>query len=335
MSRFLRIYYNALAGGTGALVGWLLFGLLIEQTWPWFVGTLAAGAILGGMIGYLALGWEALADGSVPRFLRLGTQGFLLGALAGAVGLMLGEFLNYALQSLEGISQFWLNVLARGLSWMVFGLSVGLAEGWVARSLLKVSYGALGGTVGGFLGGALFAALLVATGRQEWTYVWGQAGGLVILGACIGSLIAVVEEALKPAAVKILRGWREGREFSILKRETTLGRDETADILLLRDMQVEKHHARIVVRQGRYFLVNTGAPPQQTLVNGRPVANECELHDGARIQLGNVVLLFRQKSKTPPGAVSQSGPGTAPTVPVPSVIPEAILLPNRPPQKSP
>jgi hypothetical protein len=200
---------------------------------------LAAGAIIGGIIGYVVVGWEYLVDGSAMRFLRTGTQGCLLGALGGALGLVLGELINYALQMGAWLSPLVIGVLARGLGWMVFGLTIGLAEGWVARSLLKTSYGAVGGSLGGFFGGAVFAALLIGSQRQEWTYVWGQASALVILGASIGSLIASVEEALKPASVKILRGWREGREFSILKRETTLGRDERADILLLRDMKVE------------------------------------------------------------------------------------------------
>jgi hypothetical protein len=326
MHRFWRIYYNAIVGGAAGLVGWLVFGFLVEPSWPWLAGMLAAGAIIGGIIGYVVVGWEYLVDGSAMRFLRTGTQGCLLGALGGALGLVLGELINYALQMGAWLSPLVIGVLARGLGWMVFGLTIGLAEGWVARSLLKTSYGAVGGSLGGFFGGAVFAALLIGSQRQEWTYVWGQASALVILGASIGSLIASVEEALKPASVKILRGWREGREFSILKRETTLGRDERADILLLRDMKVEKWHARIVVRDGRYFLVNTGGAPQYTLVNGRPVAGECELLDGHRIQLGDVLLLFQQRSQAVPARAEQNraaSPATPPT------IPEAILLPDK------
>ncbi len=44
---------------------------------------------------------------------------------------------------------------------------------------------------------------------------------------------------------------------------------------------------------GPYVLVNNNAPPGFTLVNDAPVAQSCELRDGDRIQLGNVLLRFQ------------------------------------------
>ncbi|GBD36011.1 hypothetical protein HRbin36_01128 [bacterium HR36] len=326
MSRALRIYYNGVFGAAGGLVGWLLFGLALDASWPWYWQMLVGGALIGGAVGYLVVGWEALLDLSVVRLFRMGTQGLLVGAAGGALGMMLGELVNYALQDWGILPGACTGVMARGLGWLVFGLAVGLAEGWVARSWLKTSYGALGGTVGGFIGGAVFAALLGWFGREETSYVWGQAVGLVILGACIGSLIAAVEEALKPAVLRVIRGWREGREFAILKTETTIGRDEHVDILLLRDMKVEKYHAKVVVRDGRYFLVNTGAPPQHTLVDGQPIAQACELKEGARIQLGEQVLVFHRRAvrQDTRAATGRAGP----QAPAGQTVPEAILLPD-------
>jgi pSer/pThr/pTyr-binding forkhead associated (FHA) protein len=43
-------------------------------------------------------------------------------------------------------------------------------------------------------------------------------------------------------------------------------------------------------------LVNNGAPPEQTLVNEMPIADQIELKDGDRIQLGNVVLKFQLRA---------------------------------------
>lgn len=328
MTWALRVYYNAIFGAAGGLLGWLFFGLLVDGSWVWYWQTLVGGLLVGGVIGYLVVGWEGLVDLSLPRFVRMGTRGFLAGALGGAVGMMAGEWINYTLQDWAVIPDPYTGLVARGLGWLVFGLAVGLGEGWVARSALKASYGAIGGSLGGFVGGAIFALLIHLLGRTETTYVWGQAIGLMLLGACIGSLIAAVEEALKPAVLRVLRGWREGREFPILKAETTIGRDEKVDILLLRDMKVEKHHAKVLVREGRYFLVNTGAPPQQTTVNQQPVAGMVELTDGARIQLGEQVLIFevravRRRQAVPEGRqVAGSAPSRA--------VPEAILLPEPP-----
>jgi hypothetical protein len=46
----------------------------------------------------------------------------------------------------------------------------------------------------------------------------------------------------------------------------------------------------------RYILVNNGAPAGDTLVNETPVADSRELHDGDRIQLGNVILRFQLRA---------------------------------------
>ena len=63
-----------------------------------------------------------------------------------------------------------------------------------------------------------------------------------------------------------------------------------------RDMKVEKKHAVIRRDGGRCVLVNTGAPPEQTQVNGQAVRDRHELSDGDRIQLGNVVLRFQTRA---------------------------------------
>ena len=52
----------------------------------------------------------------------------------------------------------------------------------------------------------------------------GGALALVILGACIGSLSALVQAVFQPASVKVLRGWQEGREYPLEKPASWLGR---------------------------------------------------------------------------------------------------------------
>jgi pSer/pThr/pTyr-binding forkhead associated (FHA) protein len=95
----------------------------------------------------------------------------------------------------------------------------------------------------------------------------------------------------------VLRGWQEGREYPLDKPDTSLGRDEHADIALFRDMKVEKRHAVIRRdRHGRYLLFNNNAPPDWTRVNDEPVPQAIELRDGDRIQLGNVILRFQMRA---------------------------------------
>ena len=105
----------------------------------------------------------------------------------------------------------------------------------------------------------------------------------------------LVQAVFQPASVKVMRGWQEGREYALDKPSNRLGRDEHADIALFRDMRVEKQHALIQRQGNRFVLVNTNAPADYTRVNGRPVSNNHELHDGDRIELGQVVLRFQMR----------------------------------------
>ncbi len=211
----------------------------------------------------------------------------------------LGEWVNFELVQRFGRWHhrgFMGAVAARGLGWMCLGAAVGVSEGVAARSLGKLSYGTLGGLLGGFIGGALFGGLYLSTrDLGAGAALWG-AVGLVILGACIGALSALVQGVFQPASVKVMRGWQEGREYPLAKIDNLLGRDEHADIALFRDMKIEKRHA-VIRREGAgYILVNDHSPAEWTRVNDEPMAGKRNLQDGDRIQLGNVLLRFQARA---------------------------------------
>jgi hypothetical protein len=300
-----RVYFNAVFGGLGGLLGWLLFGIFGDRAAPseQVTAQLAlGGALIGGSIGYLLVGSDALRDQSPVRFFRLATYGLVLGAAGGSLGMVIGDFVHARIIAVLGAPKpgdpmaLPGAMLARGLGWVLLGVAVGFSEGLAARSLGKMSYGALGGALGGFLGGALFG-LAVEHSRSGSSSgpLWG-AVGLVILGAMIGSLSALVQAAFEPASVRVLRGWQEGREYALVRSENVLGRDEHADIALFRDMRVEKRHAVIKRRGKRYVFENRGSPPDQTRVNGEPVTASCDLKDGDRIELGGIILRFQLRA---------------------------------------
>jgi hypothetical protein len=311
MALFSRIYFNAVFGALGGLLGWMLFGVFGDKSvadsdrfWfsPVFWQLLGGGALIGGSIGYFVVSVEAIRDRSLLRFVRLAAYGVVLGALGGAAGILIGEGVNYLLVGWMGASRerpvlhLLEAMFARGLGWMFLGVAVGFSEGIAARSLGKFSYGTLGGAIGGFVGGMLFGlALEEINARGGNASLWG-AIGLIILGACIGSLSALVQSVFQPASVKVLRGWQEGREYPLDKMDNLLGRDEHADIALFRDMKVEKKHAIIQCAGRRYLLRNNNAPSEWTRVNDQPVFQNCDLSDGDRIQLGNIVLRFQARA---------------------------------------
>jgi hypothetical protein len=304
-----RIYFNAVFGGLGGLLGWMLFGIFGDRAAPAdqvkFQLALG-GALIGGSIGYLLVGSEALRDRSALRFFRLGTYGLLIGAAGGSLGMVLGDQVLYQLiEWLRGTGELGDGsrligaMLARGLGWVLLGVAVGFSEGLAARSLGKISYGILGGALGGFIGGALFGLVVeLGRGREAPSPLWG-ALGLVILGAMIGSLSALVQAAFQPASVRVLRGWQEGREYSLARPANVVGRDEHADIALFRDMRVEKQHAVIRRKGKRYVLENREAKQGETRVNGEPLLAACDLRDGDRIELGNIVLRFQLHAAGP------------------------------------
>ncbi|MBM4068278.1 MAG: FHA domain-containing protein [Planctomycetes bacterium] len=321
MTLLVRIYYNTVFGALGGLLGWMLFGVFGEKNpsgAPAFLflneqdlNAILGGLVIGGAIGFLVVSVDAIRDGAMVRFARLASYGVVLGAIGGALGMFLGDKLNRTL--IEALGDRWyVAMLVRGLGWMLLGVAIGMSEGIAARSLGRFSYGTLGGAIGGFVGGCLFmvfyqAGLPQASATQSSAaHIWSQALGLVILGASIGSLSALVQAVFQPACVRVLRGWQEGREYPLEKPASLLGREEHADIALFRDMKVEKKHAYINRVGERYVLVNNSAPPEWTRVNDAPVPQSLDLNDGDRIQLGNVILRFhlraasnRQRAKRP------------------------------------
>ena len=311
MSLLIRIYFNAVFGALGGLLGWLLFGVFGDKNYTkeqLDLEMLRDGALIGGVIGYFVVSVEAIRDRSLVRFCRLAAYGVVLGALGGAAGMLLGEKVNFKLiewlGAVRDVKTLLLSVLVRGLGWMFLGIAVGASEGVAARSLGKLTYGTIGGALGGFIGGTLYGlAYLKSVEQSNHSGVW-SATGLIILGACIGSLSALVRGVFQPASVKVLRGWQEGREYPLDKTDNLLGRDEHADIALFRDMKVEKKHA-IIQREGnRFLLVNNDAPPETTRVNGEPVRHSCALQDGDRIELGTIILRFQ--ARTAVAALSSS-----------------------------
>src|SRR5262249_31084301 len=150
-----RVYFNAVFGGLGGLVGWMLFGVLGGRA----PSALAGGALIRGGIRYFLVGREAVRDRALLRFARLAAFGVVFGAAGGALGMAVGEGVHSLLVGWLGAGRDFRHLcgtmLARGLGWMLLGAAVGLGEGVAARSPGKVSYGALGGALGGFAGGAL------------------------------------------------------------------------------------------------------------------------------------------------------------------------------------
>src|SRR5205807_1476170 len=128
MPLLVRIYYNAVFGGLGGLLGWMLFGVFGDKNpgsgAPEQINSLLGGAIIGGVIGYFVVSVEAIRDRALVKFARLASYGFVLGAIGGAIGMYLGDEINYRLNQ----SDSWLVImLVRGIGWSLLGVAIGMS----------------------------------------------------------------------------------------------------------------------------------------------------------------------------------------------------------------
>lgn len=84
----------------------------------------------------------------------------------------------------------------------------------------------------------------------------GGSIGLVLLGMCVGLMVALVEDLLRAAWIRFTSGQHEGqtRTLDPQKKAITLGRNEHADICILRDAQIAANHAQFVYEGGGFAI---------------------------------------------------------------------------------
>lgn len=278
-----QAYDLALLGGLGALFGLYLYVECVDAQNVYWRDTWA-GLLIGGSMGVFLSAYRPIRDGSWTRLSRAVVAVTPAAALGGAIGLVLGEAVIGLLQG---------GLLGRALSWAVLGLGIGLGQGIADRSRDRLVYGLIGGGLGGFVGGFLFEWLRVALGDRHDI---GQAVGIVTLGAGLGLCLALVEQVMRQAWLQVVNGRQEGRIFLISRSPCRIGLDEHAEIGLFGDASVARQHAEIE-ESAAGFVLHDRAGSARTRVGGDPVHGPRVLRDGDRIELGNTVMVFRQRGR--------------------------------------
>lgn len=189
---------------------------------------------------------------------------------------------------------------ARVFGWLIFGALLGCSEGFRRKSGTALRNAAIGGAIGGAVGGLVFeiiARLLIPLGLSD---AWCRGFGLIILGACIGLWIVIVERALT-AVLAVRSGRFEGREIFLDKREMRLGRNDILEIYLGYDAEVAPHHATLRQEGNQHVLVKEGGA---VLVNSSAIDRRA-LADGDSIEIGKTRLVYRSHNGSPiPSAAS-------------------------------
>lgn len=284
MNRKLRTYYYGVLGAIGGLLGWQISNLTgLSFTASVYLSEVFLGALIGLCVGLMIGIAEGLFTLNFPRMLRSGLIAAGLGLAAGAVGLPFAE----ALFQFVGAGWF-----GRALGLGLFGLLIGLAEGITGGS--QMWKGALGGLTGGIVGGLLLEGVRDILGSP----VAGKAIGLVLLGASVGALIALIVVLLSRAWLEVTSGKLRGSEFILDKfmkktgPSVILGSDALKADIVFPDPDIDPQHA-MLTGTGSHFLIKDMSS-SGTFLNNRRV-EMTELMDRQQLRLGNTEMIYHEK----------------------------------------
>ncbi|HEY69934.1 MAG TPA: FHA domain-containing protein [Anaerolineae bacterium] len=284
MSRRMRTYYYAVLGAIGGLVGWQVSNVLgLSFSRSIYLSDMLMGALLGLCLGIPLGAAEGLITLSPLRALRAGLYGGLVGLIAGGIGLPLGE----AFFQVVGAGLF-----GRALGWGIFGTLLGLAESVTGRS--QMWKGALGGALGGVIGGVLLESV------RLWSddLIVGKATGLVLLGAFIGALIALIVVLLSRAWLEVTSGKLKGTSFILDKflREggptAIIGSSPLKSEIALPDPDVEPQHAMLSGAGSHFTLKDMSLGG--TYLNNRKIERS-QLVNGQTIRMGNTSMVYHER----------------------------------------
>ena len=214
-----------------------------------------------------------------------------------------------------------LQACARILGWLVFGLLVGCAEGVKHASSAALRNAVIGGGLGGAVGGVLFQ-LVSSSGMPDTASLFV---GMIALGACIGLLIAIIDQALSSYLV-IENGRFAGREISIDRPQMRLGRNDAFEIYVGGDRSISPHHLTISQSSGGLSFASADG---DVLLNGI-LSTGLGLSDGDRLTTGETTFLVKSRAQanTAPTIADQQPVLKTKAATVTNMVPGAAELPN-------
>ncbi len=284
MNRSMRIYYYAILGAIGGLIGWQVSDLLgLSFISNLYLSEAIVGALVGFSIGFFIGVTEGALTLNPVQLIKAGLFGGLLGAAAGAIGLPLSELLFQTAGA---------GILGRMLGWAVFGLLIGLAEGIVGKTQ------AWKGMLGGLIGGALGGLLLESAGNWFKNPVYGKAVGLALLGAAVGTFISLIVSLLSKAWLEVTSGKLKGTEFILDKfmkkggPAIALGSSPLKSEIVFPDPDIAPQHA-MLTSDGGYFTLKDMSM-EGTFINNKRI-ERTQLANGQRIRMGNTEMVYHEK----------------------------------------
>jgi hypothetical protein len=280
----MRMYFYAILGAIGGLIGWQVSGLLgLSFIGNLYISELIVGALVGFSIGLFIGLTEGLISLNPVQAGRSGLIGGLLGMAAGAIGLPLSEMIF----QLVGAGPF-----GRVLGWGTFGLLLGLAQGISGQAQIWK------GALGGFIGGAIGGILLEWAQRTLQNPMAGKAAGLLLLGGSVGAFISLIVVLLSRAWLEVKSGKLKGTEFILDKfmakgfPSIAIGSSPLKSEIVLPDPDIAPQHA-MLQGDGMHFSLKDMSMAG-TYIENRKV-ERVQLVNGQRIRMGNTELVYHEK----------------------------------------
>ncbi len=280
----MRTYYSAVFGAIGGLIGWQASNLLgLSFIRSIYLSEAIVGALVGLSIGLLIGVAEGVLTRNFVQVLKSGGFNYLLGAVAGAIGLPISEFLFQLVGA---------GMIGRALGWGIFGLLLGLAQGVTGKS--QAWKGALGGLIGGALGGALLeiARLLLEDP------LLGKMAGLVLLGASTGAFISLIVTLLSRAWLEVTSGKLKGSEFILDKflakghPAIALGSSPLKSEIVFPDPDIAPQHALLTGDGSRFTIKDISL--SGTFINKHRI-EQAQLVNRQTIRMGNTEMVYHEK----------------------------------------
>jgi hypothetical protein len=185
--------------------------------------------------------------------------GALAGLIAGSTGQVLYDLLDRAALPPR------LGFLA---GWLLLGLMLGWGVGLFIPNL-KRTRSAAAGAVGGCLGAAAFIGV-AALGSGSVQEILARGAGAVILGFCIGLMVAIVEAVCREAWIEVYYGPKECKTFSLGRQPVTIGSGPECTVYVSKAPEVALTYVledgRIRCRRGGGAASSPVAPGQEETV---------------------------------------------------------------------
>jgi len=284
MNRTMRIYYYAVLGAMGGLIGWQASNLVGLSFWSnLYLSEVLVGGLIGLSIGALIGLSEGLSTRKPLQILKSGGISGLFGFVGGAIGLPIAEFL---FQFLGG------DVISRAIGWGIFGLLIGAAFGITSGA--EAWKPALGGGIGGLLGG--FA--LEGVRYQFANPLYGKAIGLSFLGALIGIFIALIVLLLSRAWLEVTSGKMKGSEFILDKfvkkngPSAFIGSSPLKSDIVLPDPDIAPQHALLKGEDSHFTLKDLSLTG--TFINDKKI-ELTQIKKNQTIKIGNTELVYHER----------------------------------------